>query len=129
MLAAHRPEGFFPDIPPYLHMLQHIYRSANFTKPGQYVKCFHSTDQVLVLHNHFPLACLGGKCVSFPVPTDLGRLQHYRADCVTALRKSCATEYKNVSVADSTLWRYKEIVTARAGIALHRMGFLRGPLP
>ncbi len=50
MLEANRGEeapggGFFPDIPQYLHMLQHVYRSANYTKPGQYVKCFHDPGE------------------------------------------------------------------------------------
>ena len=26
MLRANEPSGFFKDIPPYLHMLQHVYR-------------------------------------------------------------------------------------------------------
>lgn len=34
-------------IPRYLHMLQHVYRSRNYTKPGQYVKCFHNTERVV----------------------------------------------------------------------------------
>ena len=50
MLEANRGDeapggGFFPDIPQYLHMLQHVYRSANYTKPGQYVKCFHDPGE------------------------------------------------------------------------------------
>lgn len=36
-------------IPKYLHMLQHVYRSRNYTKPGQYVKCFHNTERVVSL--------------------------------------------------------------------------------
>jgi len=26
MLREHKPEGYFKDIPPYLHMMQHVYR-------------------------------------------------------------------------------------------------------
>ena len=37
MLDQNEPEHF-PDIPPYLHRMQHVYRSANYTKPGQYVE-------------------------------------------------------------------------------------------
>lgn len=51
-----------PGIPKYMHMLQHTNRAANFTKPNQYIKCFHNPERVLTLHNHFPLACLGGPC-------------------------------------------------------------------
>ena len=39
--------GHEPGIPSYLHMLQHVYRSQNYTKPGQYVKCFHNTERVV----------------------------------------------------------------------------------
>ena len=81
MTDLHEPQHF-PSIPPYLHMLQHVYRSANYTKPGQYVKCFHNPQKALILHNHFPLGCLGGVCTSYPVDTGLGHLQHYRSDCV-----------------------------------------------
>ena len=77
MLEQHQPDGF-RNVPPYLHMLQHVYRSANYTKPGQYVKCFHNPEKALILHNHFPLGCLGGVCTSYPVDTELAHLQHYR---------------------------------------------------
>ena len=30
MLRANKPSGFFKDIPPYLHMLQHVYRWVCF---------------------------------------------------------------------------------------------------
>eukprot|EP00095_Tigriopus_kingsejongensis_P007169 snap_masked-scaffold211_size255937-processed-gene-1.13 protein:Tk07169 transcript:snap_masked-scaffold211_size255937-processed-gene-1.13-mRNA-1 annotation:"PREDICTED: uncharacterized protein LOC103506484" len=127
MLNAHRPQGLYKDIPPYLHMMQHVYRSANYTKPGQYVKCFHNTEKVLILHNHFPLGCLGGVCTSYPVSNQVGHLQHYRQDCVKSLKKSCAKEYKNFSVEDTTIWRYKEEVIARTTDALNRLGFFRVP--
>lgn len=39
--------GHEDGIPSYLHMLQHVYRSQNYTKPGQYVKCFHNTERVV----------------------------------------------------------------------------------
>jgi hypothetical protein len=125
MLDAHQPGGFFRDIPPYLHMMQHVYRSANYTKPGQYVKCFHDPEKVLILHNHFPLACLGGVCTSYPASTEMAHLQHYRADCVNTLKKSCARDYKNVSIIDTSIWRYKDAVVSRSTDALYKLGFFR----
>ncbi len=113
------------EIPAYLHMLQHVRRSANYTKPGQYVKCFHDPERALILHNHFPLGCLGGVCTSFPVPTDVGHLQHYRADCVRTLKKSCADVYKNVSVVDTTIWRWKDRVIKGSNRALAHLGFFK----
>ena len=51
-----------------------VCRSANYTKPGQYVKCFHNPEKVLILHNHFPLGCLGGVCTSNPVNTTMAQV-------------------------------------------------------
>jgi hypothetical protein len=102
-----------------------VFRSANYTKAGQYVKCFHNPEKVLILHNHFPLGCLGGVCTSYPVQTAVGHLQHYREDCVKTLKKSCATEYKSKSVLDTTIWRYKDEVIARSTDVLSRLGFFR----
>ena len=42
-----------------LQIQNDIGRSANYTPPGHYVKCFHNTEHVLTLHNHFPTRCLG----------------------------------------------------------------------
>ena len=66
-----------PDIPPYLHMLQHVYRAANYSKPGFYVKCFHDTAQVKTLHNHYPFSCLG-RCQAKNIDERIGHMQHYR---------------------------------------------------
>eukprot|EP00092_Neocalanus_flemingeri_P040314 GFUD01043909.1.p1 GENE.GFUD01043909.1~~GFUD01043909.1.p1 ORF type:complete len:570 (+),score=158.65 GFUD01043909.1:188-1897(+) len=122
MLDIHEPEHF-KDIPPYLHMMQHVYRSANYTKPGQYVKCFHNPEKALILHNHFPLGCLGGVCTSYPVDTSLAHLQHYRQDCVSTLKKSCKNDFKSVSVKDTTIWRWKDAVIQRTTEALSKLGF------
>jgi len=126
MLESHE-HGHFKDIPPYLHMLQHVYRSANYTKPGQYVKCFHNPEKALILHNHFPLGCLGGVCTSYPVDTDLAHLQHYRNDCVSTLKKSCAESFKKNSIKDTTIWRYKDELISRTTTSLLKMGFFGPP--
>ena len=122
MLDAHE-HNHFKDIPEYLHMMQHVYRSANYTKPGQYVKCFHNPQKALILHNHFPLGCLGGVCTSYPVDTGLAHLQHYRRDCVNTLKKSCANDFKSNSVKDTTIWKVKDEVIQRTNEALQKMGF------
>ncbi|KAJ2940151.1 hypothetical protein O0L34_g11716 [Tuta absoluta] len=113
-------------VPRYMHMLQHVYHTRNFTKPGQYVKAFHETDRVLALHNHFPLACLGGPCSSYAFPTEIARLQHYRADCVTALSKTCAT-LREQPVRDTVLWRWKDPLVRNAESVLQNLGFLPPP--
>jgi len=114
---------FFPDIPKYLHMLQHVYRSRNYTKPGQYVKCFHNPERVITLHNHFPLACLNGSCTSYPVSTAYAQLQHYRADCVRAL-KNCDKDYRSNSQKDTAIWRYKDRLIEQTNHVLSKLGFI-----
>nr|XP_034180995.1 uncharacterized protein LOC117604715 [Osmia lignaria]XP_034180996.1 uncharacterized protein LOC117604715 [Osmia lignaria]XP_034180997.1 uncharacterized protein LOC117604715 [Osmia lignaria] len=117
--------GYFKDIPKYMHMLQHVYRSKNFTKPNQYIKCFHNPERVVTLHNHFPLACLGAGCTSYPIETEDAQLQHYRADCVKSLKKTC-TQYRENSVLDTTVWRYKDQLIERVTRTLEALGFF-GP--
>lgn len=121
-ITSNPGHSHFKDIPQYMHMFQHVYRAKNHTKPGAYIKCFHNPERVLSLHNHFPLACLGGACSSFPIDTEDAQLQHYRADCVKTLKKSC-DEYKNVTILDDTIWRHKEPVIARVTETLVNMGF------
>ncbi|XP_066584794.1 uncharacterized protein [Prorops nasuta] len=117
--------GHFKDMPKYMHMLQHVYRSKNFTKPNQYIKCFHNPERVVTLHNHFPLACLGAGCTSYPIETEDAQLQHYRADCVKSLKKTCV-EYRENSVLDTTIWRYRDELVERVTETLKILGFF-GP--
>lgn len=114
--------GWFREIPQYMHMLQHVYRARNFTKPFQYVKSFHDTERVLTLHNHLPLACLSSGCVSYSIDTTDAQLQHYRADCVGTLKKSCH-EFRQESVMDSTIWKYKDPLIAAVTETLKKLGF------
>lgn len=114
--------GWFKEIPKYMHMLQHVYRAKNFTKPGQYVKCFHNTEKVLILHNHYPLACLGSGCTSYPIDTTDAQLHHYRADCVKTLKKSCE-DFKKNSVMDVTIWKFKQPLVNRVSTALRTLGY------
>ena len=107
-----------------MHMLQHVNRAANFTKPNQYIKCFHNPERVLTLHNHFPLACLGGACKSYPIETEDAQLQHYRADCVRTLKKSCE-DFKEHKVKDTTIWKYKDQLIMRTMKTLDTLNFFK----
>ncbi|XP_023229298.1 uncharacterized protein LOC111629645 [Centruroides sculpturatus] len=109
-------------IPRYFHMLQHVYRSKNFTKPGAYVKCFHNTERVVSLHNHFPLNCLG-TCTTFSINTSLAQLQHYRKDCVGSLKNSCKTDFRIHTIRDTIIWRYKDELVKRTANVLSKLGF------
>jgi len=138
MLTAHEkaaeasPESLpfgLKDIPSYMHMARHIYRSANYTKPGQYVKCFHNPEKALILHNHFPLGCLGGICTSYPVDPSVAHLQHYRSDCVSTLKKSCEKDFKNASVVDTTIWKFNEPLIKASTEVLSTLGFFKSQKP
>jgi hypothetical protein len=110
------------DIPNYLHMLQHIYRSSNYTKPGQYVKSFHNIEHIVSMHNHFPLNCFG-RCTSYPIDTSLAQLQHYRKDCVGNLKKTCNSIYKLHSIRDETIFKYKNKLIIKANEVLKKLAF------
>lgn len=118
----HHDHGWYPEIPKYMHMLQHVHRAKNYTKPNQYVKCFHDPERVLTLHNHFPLACLGGVCKSYPVDTEDAHLQHYRADCVKTLKKSC-DEFRDNLTEDVTIWKFRDELVSRSIKTLDALGY------
>lgn len=115
-------ESMEAGVPAYMHMLSHVVRSRNYTKPGQYVKCFHSTERVVSLHNHFPLNCFG-TCTSYSINTTLAHLQHYRKDCVGPLHNACNKDFRVHTVRDTTIWRYKEPLINRVTQALYNLGF------
>ncbi|GFU18553.1 glycosyltransferase family 92 protein [Nephila pilipes] len=110
------------NIPGYLHMLQHVYRSKNYTKPGSYVKCFHDIDRVVSLHNHFPMHCFD-RCTTFSLNTSVAHLQHYRKDCVDSLKNIC-TEFRNNTVKDTSIWRFKDELIRRTNETLFSLKIL-----
>ncbi|XP_063541610.1 uncharacterized protein LOC134750379 [Cydia strobilella] len=106
--------GREPGAPRYMYMLQHVHRTRNFTNPGSNVKAFHETGRVLALHNHYPLACIGGACSSYSMSTAQVRLHHYRANCARRL-----SEEKRLSpVRDAALWRWAGRLVPRVARAL-----------
>jgi len=123
MLAAQHDGRHFEDIPPWMHVMQHVYRSSEYSKPGFYPKCLHRTDRVRTLHNHYPFSCLTA-CSAVTVDRIFGHLQHYRRECVKELAKVCAERYKNTSVVDKAVWRFKDTVIARTTSVLTELGFL-----
>lgn len=110
-------------IPHYLHMMQHVYRSKNYTKPGQYVKCFHNTERVVSLHNHFPMNCFG-QCTTYSIPVHLAHLQHYRKDCVGPLKQSCKNDFRVFTMRDTTIWKYKQQMIRRTTRVLNHLNLL-----
>jgi hypothetical protein len=114
----------FDDVPAHMHMMNHVRRSANYTRFGIYDKSLFSTDEVVLTHNHMPLVCLGGPCKIFQVPTAVAHVQHYRDGCRPELMKVCDHQYKSSLVEDKSLWRYKEEVVAGTTETLVELGLL-----
>lgn len=115
------------EIPEFLHMLRHTSRGQNFSKPGDHAKCFHRSDYVLTLHNHFALDCVTGYCNTYDVEIGDGQLQHYRKDCVTSSERNCTIA--NTYVEDTTIYKYKSKLIRRSLSALLRLGFVRSKSP
>jgi Glycosyltransferase family 92 len=92
------------EIPVYMHMLQHIQRSQNFTEKKKFVKSFHDTRRIKVVHNHTPMFCLSSnsKCHRFPIPRNISQVSHYRSN----LRKHEALF--NVTIEDKTILKFKD---------------------
>jgi hypothetical protein len=124
-LDSHLHEhSWFEGIPKYMHMLQHVYRAENYTKPGYFIKGFHDTDLVTALHNHFPYSCLGG-CKHTSIDLELAHLQHYRADCVREIK--CDAMKEN-SIMDTRVWNFKDELIGRVERALDDLGFAEDSL-
>ncbi|XP_064080831.1 uncharacterized protein LOC135197717 [Macrobrachium nipponense] len=113
-----------PNIPRYMHMLQHLYRSPIYTKPGHYIKSLFDTERVLTIHNHYPFTCIGGNCWSYNVNTSAAHLQHYRHYCVPELASVCEKEYKNNSVLDESILKFKEPLILGVAKTMMKLGFI-----
>ncbi|XP_064084261.1 uncharacterized protein LOC135199996 [Macrobrachium nipponense] len=112
------------DVPPYMHMLRHVRRSRNYNHPEHYIKSFFDTERVLSIHNHFPLTCLGAGCSPYFVNTSDGHLQHYRHYCVEHLESVCEKAFRNDSVRDTNIFRFKEPLISGVKRTLLKLGFV-----
>lgn len=100
------------EVPKDMLFLQHIYRARNFSKENTGPKAFHNTERVVVMHNHFPMQCLNlDRCDWSQIPTDVGKLQHYRKDCENYPKAECEGFHKD-TVKDVTLWKIKDDLIA-----------------
>ena len=68
-------------IPEYLYMFRHVNRVPVFSS-GLNIKCFHRTDQVFAVHNHFPMRCINTtghhSCTGMTFDPSESILMHYR---------------------------------------------------
>ncbi|XP_045603841.1 uncharacterized protein [Procambarus clarkii] len=119
MQEAH---GHNLNIPPYLHMMQHVYRSAAYNLPRQFDKCFFNTECIVTVFNHHPMSCFD-HCNVLLMPVEHAQMNHYRKDCVFPIRSKCPF-FKNQTVFDNRLWIYKKNLTKNVQDALLHLGFL-----
>lgn len=104
------------DIPPNFHMLRHIYRSSK-SNGRRFMKCFHSTEATLAVHNHFALFCANGRCNRHYVTVDRAQMNHYRYTCVTDV-KNCSSFQHSLN-RDTKLWRYRDKILQRGQAVLN----------
>lgn len=96
------------NIPSNFFFLQKIYRSENFLKPNNAPKSFQNTAEVEVMLNHFPMNCLRFKvCPEYHLQLHDAKLHHYKDGCPRYLPENC-NDWKNNTVRDETLWKYKD---------------------
>ena len=112
-------------IPNYMHILRHVFRSKAYDEPNEHTKSIHNADRVVIVHSHFAVKCLEGKCNSYSVEPEIAELQHYRDTCQPTIDgKECYKKYKRYTVKDTTIWRYKKLLIDRVSTSLVNFGVL-----
>ena len=118
-----------------------VFRSANYTPPGHYIKCFHNSEHVLALHNHFPKGCVGRACSPMKMINERGHLQHYRQNCVHTeqisqmvpfyrkdcahpIRKTCKERYGTFVERDTTVWKWRKRVVGNLAKVFDKLGIV-----
>ena len=139
---------FTSDIPEHLHMMNHVFRSAKYSKgeerwhffwiifPSGYSKSFIDPEKALIVYNHRALLSLEGALTSHEVMNssalwlnsdqvdlDVGQLQHYRSYCHIEVN-DCEESYLRHTVKDTSVWTWKDAVIRKSGNVLHKLGFL-----
>lgn len=101
-----------PEAPRDFHFLQSVYMSLPISAEGLTGKSFQSTQRVLLMHNHYPMACVNEEnCHRAHIKVENAKLHHYRRGCFQFTEDYCKG-LKNTTVKDLTLWKYKdELVT------------------
>ncbi|EDW02825.1 GH10904 [Drosophila grimshawi] len=115
-LYPERPK-FYRNLPSFYYMLQHVERVAEHCDRYSATKCFHSTQFVVGLHNHFPIFyAQNGECDPKSVPIEFAQLHHYREpDNKTRLLNP---------VVDDNIWRFQPQLQQRVYSKYEKLGFL-----
>lgn len=96
------------------HMLGHLTRAANFSRPGHAVKSFVSIRRSLAVFNHYALFPLK---VSLRrnalISRSLAQLNHYRKSCPRSLRQECQRSFLTETVTDDVISKFKGQLVSR----------------
>ena len=96
-----------PEVPKNLLFLQHIYRAAKLSPEGSGAKSFMRTDDVIIIHIHRALQCVDF-CNIYDINDEDARVQHYRNGCGSGHSIEECNDFRNHTVRDTALWRYKD---------------------
>ncbi|XP_059489253.1 uncharacterized protein LOC132204648 [Neocloeon triangulifer] len=120
-------QAWFPDVPPYMHMLQNVNRRDFHNPPGVVnhtvsSKGFFDVRKILFVYCHYPLSCVNKKCSYLTFDPSESQLQHY---CIGQTKSDCnVTDGKNI-VQDVSMWKYKDELVGKTNDVLRKTGFLK----
>jgi len=112
------------NIPEHLHMLNHIFRSANHSIAMSQTKSLVNTEKTSVVFNHFPLASLDGYPTNHKVGIDIGQMHHYRGACDFEVYNDCEERFLRHTVKDTVVWTWKDEVIRKSSNVLYNLGFI-----
>ena len=96
-----------PEVPSNYLFLQHVFRSKYFAGIGIGSKSFMGTKEIIVIHNHRAMHCVDW-CNIYFIEKEDAKVQHYRNGCGAGFPKEKCEVFKNITVRDATLWKYKK---------------------
>ncbi|KAH9426202.1 hypothetical protein DERP_007142 [Dermatophagoides pteronyssinus] len=106
-------------IPSYMHIMRHTYRAKPY-QDGKNTKCFHRTDKVSAIHNHFPIRCINRTGFYFNCEgitfdeNDESILMHYRPnrqpDEQCMINKTNEQILQYCTINDHTAWKWYDLL-------------------
>lgn len=102
--------------PSYMFYLNHTYRTANYSRPGDATKCLHRTSKAVTLHNHYSIEWMG-TCKPFNMPETIAHLQHYHDEKPSPKFRELTT--------DRSIERYRTPLIEQTTSALRKAGLLK----
>ncbi len=96
------------------HMLNHLTRAKNFSRPGYAVKSFISTQRTLAVFNHYALFPLKATMRrNALISRSLAQLNHYRKNCPRSMRDDCRQNFLMETVNDDVILKFKGQLVSR----------------